>query len=190
MSLTTYLKPAVVIFAGAYLLAACASDPSPWSQSSSPWGDKNGQTEEVAAEEVAPAAEQTEFVEPVPEPVEAVAAEPIAPEVVMAEPVMAETPVTHSTAAGGDLASQPPGYFAVQVCASRSMKQLAGFAKRHNLSDQWTAQTTVKGETWFVLLEGVYATRAEAQDAKMRVSSQVDTRPWIRTMSSLQAAMQ
>ncbi|MDQ1363473.1 MAG: DamX protein [Pseudomonadota bacterium] len=186
-----YLKRGLVILAGAYMLAACSSSPSPWSQSSSPWGDKNSQAEPapVAAEE-----EKSSFVEPVPQAEAAYApVEPVA--VAAVEPVAVETiaeaaPVTNQVATGNDLRSQPATSFAVQVCASRSMKQLAGFAKRHNLSDQLTAQTTVKGETWFVLLEGVYATRDEARQAQTRVSGQVSTKPWIRTIGSLHAVMQ
>jgi DamX protein len=196
--LATYLKHGFVILVGAGLLAACSSQPSPWSQSSSPWGNKNSQADEVVVDDT------STFVEPMPtsdaavEPIEPVdvgvgepiVAEPVVPEVVMAEPEADAAPVTNNVAVGGDLRSLPGSNFAVQVCASRSMKQLAGFAKRHQLSDQWMAQTSVKGETWFVLLEGVYATRAEARQALERVSGQVDTKPWIRSVGSLQAVMQ
>lgn len=196
--MATHLKLGFAVLASVYLMAGCSSDPSPWSQSSSPWGNKDAQTEEVATEEVAPVAEeQNAFVEPVIQadsanaPVEPVVAEPALPEMVMLdEPVVAKSPARQNMAAGGDLSSQPADYFAVQVCASRSMKQLGTFAKRHNLSAQWTAQTTVKGETWYVLLEGVYATRDEAKAALAQVSGQVDTRPWIRSIGSLQAVMQ
>ena len=95
-----------------------------------------------------------------------------------------------SGAVANDLQNQPADFFAVQVCASRSMKQLNSFAKHYNLSTQWTAQTNVGGETWYVLLEGVYATRSEAAQALSLMKSQVDTGPWIRTMGSLQAVMQ
>ncbi len=194
ISLATNFRLGFAILASVYLLAGCSSDPSPWSQSSSPWGNKDASTEEVAAEEVAP--EPNAFVEPViaPEeaytPIEPVVAKPVEP-VEMEEPVVEAAPARQvAMATGGDIASQPAGYFAVQVCASRTIKQLSTFAKRHNLSDQWTAQTTVRGETWYVLLEGVYATRDEAKNALARVSGQVDTRPWIRTIGSLQAVMQ
>lgn len=200
--MVTHLKHGFVILVGAWLLAACSSTPSPWSQSSSPWGDKNNQAEEVVADDAASAAdEQSSFVEPMPtadavvapiEPVavdegQAIASESAMP--LMAEAAADDAPVTNNAALGGDLRSQPSGYFAVQVCASRSMKQLAGFARRHQLPDQWMAQTSVKGETWFVLLEGVYATRAEARQALARVGNEVDTKPWIRTVGSLQAVM-
>lgn len=198
--MATNLRHGFTILASLYLLAGCSSDPSPWSQPASPWGDKTAQDEEVAMDT---APEQNAFIEPViqsdaaytpiePAGVAAIApveAEPIVPDVVE-EPVVAARPAKKGNlAAGGDIYSQPAGYFAVQVCASRTMKQLSTFAKRHNLSDQWTAQTTVRGETWYVLLEGVYATREEAREALSRVSGQVDTRPWIRTIGSLQAVM-
>jgi DamX protein len=202
--LAIHIKHGVVL-AGACFLAACSSDPSPWSQSSSPWGHKGGQVEEVAVDENSQRAEQPAFVEPMPAPesayapiepvgvaaTESMPAEPMQ-EMPVAEPAAAPEPVPmmEDVAVAGDLRSQPAGHFAVQVCASRTLKQLAYFAKHHGLSDEWTAQTSVNGETWFVLLEGVYATKAEAREALDRVSSQVDTKPWIRSVGSLQAVMQ
>lgn len=187
--MVTHLIKYGLVLAGSVLLAACASSPSPWSESSSPWGKQSDQPEVVAAE---PVAEHNSFVEPVVEPEVAKPIEVIEPEPiheVAQSPVIEEAPVMQDKAVAGDLHSQPGGHFAVQVCASRTMKQLNGFARRHSLSTQWTTQTNVKGETWFVLLEGVYATRAEADQALSQMKNQVDTRPWIRTMSSLQAVM-
>ena len=189
----THLKHGLLVLAGVYILAACSSSPSPWSEPSSPWGDKSGQSEAVAEESAEPA-EQYAFVEPVPEPEEiATPTESAEPEPVVQDRVSPEverSPVTRNQAEAGNLRGQPAEYFAVQVCASRSMKQLNGFAKRHNVSTEWTAQTSVNGETWYVLLEGIYATRGEAAQALSLIKSEVDTRPWIRTVGSLQAVMQ
>ena len=190
-----YLKSSLLILVSTYLLAACSSSPSPWSESASPWGSKSDQ-QEVVAEDPAVDAEQYTFVEPIPEPV--MIAEPVVPKPVVMEPVEMEpvmsvvepAPVSRKRVVANDLQNQPADFFAVQVCASRSMKQLNNFAKHYNLSTQWTTQTNVGGETWYVLLEGVYATRSEAAQALSLMKSQVDTGPWIRTMGSLQAVMQ
>jgi len=176
------------------MLQACSSDPSPWSQTDSPWAHKADQAEEPApAEQMEPMA-----AEPAPEmaapaatneivyaPVEPAAIEaPVAVEPI-AEPVQQEQAMDH---AGTDLASMSAKSFTVQVCASRTMKQLKAFAKKHGLSADLTAKTTVKGETWFVLLSGSYASRADARQALAGLP-QVGTKPWVRSVGSLQAVM-
>lgn len=178
------------------MLQACSTDPSPWSQSSSPWAEQQDQAEAVPpVEEMEPLAQ-----EPAPEvasapvsdeimyaPVEPVAAAPIEPVATapIAEPVEREQA---GAVAGSDIATMPAQYFTVQVCASRTLKQLKAFAKRNGLSDELTAKTSVKGETWYVLLQGVYPTRAEARQALAGVG-QVATKPWVRSVASLQAVM-
>ncbi len=188
----------ILLVAGVVGLAACSSKPSPWTQQSSPWakGEAEAPAEEVQpmADEQSPFVDQAateesmsgamvmeESIEPLPmEPVEAVEPEPVES--------MAEEPVMEAGAAG-DIHSQPPGYYAVQLVASSNMKNLTAFTRRHNLSDQWVAETNVGGRTWFVLLSGVYATREEANAALADARAMLDTGPWIRTVGSLQSVM-
>ena len=89
---------------------------------------------------------------------------------------------------GGGLAGQPAGNYAVQVVASSSMEQLTFFASQYQLSDEWVAETTVDGRIWYILMLGVYETKAEAEQALVNVQD-LETQPWIRTIGSVQAVM-
>ncbi len=190
-------------------LGACSSKPSPWSQQSSPWENRAAEEEVVQAEEQAPLVDDTAQVESVyAEPIEPVGSEagamamdePAAaqseflaepePEVILEpEPVAEVEPEPEMSAAmGGDISSQLADYYAVQVCASSSMENLMAFAKNNQLSDQWTAETSVDGKTWFVLLQGIYPTRDEAKAAMVEVES-LETTPWVRSVGSLQAVI-
>jgi len=180
-------------------LGACSSKPSPWTQqSSSPWENKVAE-EEPVQEEPSPFSNEEPQVEAVyAEPVEpAVEDEPaVAESEVMAEPEpeaepMAEAepePEPEASEADGDISSQDASHFAVQVCASSSMENLAAFAKNNELSDQWTAETSVNGKTWFVLLQGIYTTKDEANAAMVDVES-LETSPWVRSVGSLQSVI-
>ena len=191
-------------------LGACSSKPSPWSQQSSPWAENQPAaeaettTEDAQAamiEEAVPAAEEA----PAPwvaEPEATVAAatvddmarpEPMMEESAPAMPMMETTEMTAEPAmlAAGGIMSQPAEYFVVQVCASSGMDKLMEFARANDLPDQWTAQTNVNGKTWYVLMLGVYPTKAEADAALSFVSDKnLSTQPWIRTVASVQSATQ
>ncbi len=177
-------------------LSACSSKPSPWSQQTSPWAGKNEAEMDQPVEDLPPVTDEAQspmmdsaasneamYVEPI---------EPIGPagmdamDEMPAEPVMVVEP---EPVMGGDIVSQPANYYAVQVCASSSMDKLLKFANRHQLPDQWTAKINVNGKTWYVLLLGIYPNRAEASTALSEVSGRLDTRPWIRSVGSLQALM-
>ena len=178
-------------------LSACSSKPSPWSQQTSPWAGKEAEMAQPV-EDVPPMVDETQMpMMDTAESRESMYGEPIEPigpagmgtmEEMPAEPeaiVMAEPePVM-----AGDIVSQPANYYAVQVCASSSMDKLLKFANRHQLPDQWTAKIDVNGKTWYVLLLGIYPDRAEARAALGEVQAQLDTRPWIRSVGSLQAIM-
>lgn len=193
----------ILLATGVIGLSACSSKPSPWSQqSSSPWA-KGGEVQEPADD--AMAEQQSPYIDQAPmdesmamEPMDAGAdGMPYAEPVETSEPLpmqpaeMAEPQHMGSMMAGpaGDIAAQPPGYYAVQLVASSSMKNLKAFTRRYNLSDQWVAETMVNGKNWFVLLSGVYATREEANAALADARAKLDTRPWVRTVGSLQAVM-
>ena len=183
-------------------LSACSSKPSPWTQQSSPWASREDVAQEPVEAEPMPAEEslaanEAMMAEPEPvgmagamEPVEELPMEP--PVMDEPEPVMempAEPVTQPAMAASGDIRSQPANHYAVQVVASSSMENLMNFAKVNGLSDQWTAETMVNGKTWYVLLQGIYATKAEADAALSAAQSRFDTQPWIRTVGSLQSVM-
>lgn len=191
-------------------LGACSSKPSPWSQQASPWEDRQGAEEEVMSAEDMAAEEQSPFVDDaasaessgIAEPVadEMAYAEPMAEEPAMEEPVMEESvmmeeepveaePVMAASVTGGSIASQPAEYFALQVVASSNMENLKAFASMNQFSEEWVAETSVDGKTWYVLLQGVYPTNEEAKAALEQVSLTLETSPWIRSIGSLQAVM-
>lgn len=187
--------PLTLVLAGSMALAACSSKPSPWTESSSPWDNRAEQveTEPMAIEEIEPMpVMEEETIEPIgiaaaEEEVMPVEAAEMAEEpMIEAEPVMIEELAPVSTE--GSLADQPAGNFAVQVVASSSMEQLKFFAGQHQLSDQWVAETMVDGKVWYVLMSGVYASKAEATQALAEVQD-IGTDPWIRTIGSIQAVM-
>jgi len=193
-----------------FTLGACSSKPSPWSQQSSPWDNREASQEEaepLAVEDVAAAeAEQSPFVDDaamtessgIEEPAsledgaaieEPVDEEPMMEEPMMEEPIGAETVSVVESGVSGDIPSQPPGHFALQVVASSNMGNLKAFADAHQFSDKWVAETTVNGKVWFVLLQGIYPTMDEAKQALEQVGAGLDTSPWIRSVGSLQAVM-
>ncbi|RDH82288.1 MAG: hypothetical protein DIZ80_08285 [endosymbiont of Galathealinum brachiosum] len=194
------ILPITLVLAGTVALAACSSKPSPWSESSSPWdsrAEQNAEPEPLAIDQIEPAYQEEETIEPVGFVAaeedtamvesEAVVEEPM--EEPMAEPeleIIEEEP--EAVAVSGSLAEQPAGMFAVQVVASSSMDQLNYFAQQNQLSDEWVAETTVDGKVWFVLMSGVYGSKAEAEQALESLQG-LETQPWIRTVGSVQAVM-
>jgi septal ring-binding cell division protein DamX len=200
----------LLVLLGSVMLTACSSKPSPWAETSSPWGSApQAEAAETMETAEAPEAMDEGIVEAEPmdtgmiseepmEPMEPMSAEAMTMESGMyqsepepepvpmepAEPVLPESGMVMP----GNLMAQPANAFVVQVVASSTMKQLTDFASKHQLSDEWVAETTVNGKVWHVLLLGVYPDRAEAERALQSVTD-LDTQPWIRTVGSLQAVM-
>lgn len=168
-----YLVQLVAVLMLIVMLGGCSSGkPSPWAQQGSPWGEtpKPAAEEEPASPWVEEAAVIEEaVVEPEPAPI-----------------IEESVPMMQSVA--GDIMTQPADYFVVQLCASSTMDKLLKFARRYNLPEQWTTQTNVQGKTWYILMQGVYPTRTEAESALSFVRGQgLPTKPWIRSVASVQA---
>jgi len=194
------ILPITLVLAAGMALSACSSKPSPWSESSSPWearSEQGAEPEPLAIDEIEPAVVQEETIDPVgyaptedtsayAEGQSSIEEPPMDEPYVEPEPVVEEEPAP--VAAGGGLAAQPSGMYAVQVVASSSMDQLNFFASQNQLSDEWVAETVVDGRTWFVLMSGVYATKGEAEQALTGLQ-ELGTDPWIRTVGSVQAVM-
>ena len=199
----------LILVAGAVAgMTACSSNPSsPWGQGGSPWESRSEEVVEpvvaepvaeepavIEADQASPAVEE----EPVTEvdlgapgtPMEDPTAndEPAAEEVVVEEEPVHEEHSDESMQSG-DIASLPAGQFAVQVVASSSMENLLAFAKANGIGDDWTAKTQVGDKVWYILLAGVYATKAEAEQALEEMSQRLDTAPWIRNLGSIQEVM-
>lgn len=195
--------PLSLVLVGSVMLTACSSKPSPWAESSSPWNSRGEQVEAEpvatdAAEpldmqDAAPVEDDMALIESETMPTDAAMEQPMyASEpmpVIEEEPVPVESVLSESgTMIMGDLASQPADYFAVQVVASSTMQQLTDFAQKNQISDQWVAETNVGGKTWYVLMLGVYPTKAEANQALSSVNY-LGTQPWVRSVGSVQSVM-
>ncbi len=194
----------LLVLLGSVLLTACSSKPSPWAETSPPWSD-TPQAEAVESTDTPEAMDEgAAEVEPMgmagKEPMQPMHAEampvesgmyqsePMAMEPVLVEPAQPVLPEAGVVVIPGNLAVQSANAFVVQVVASSTMKQLVDFARKHQLSDDWVAETSVNGKVWHVLLLGVYPDRAAAEQA-LKTVKDLDTRPWIRTVGSLQAVM-
>lgn len=189
----------LLVLLSSVLLTACSSKPSPWAETSSPWGAAPQAVESTdvpeamdegaaEAEPMGMAGDEPMHAEAMPVESGMYQSEPVAMEPVLIEPASPVLPEAGVVVMPGNLAAQSANAFVVQVVASSTMKQLSDFARKHQLSDDWVAETSVNGKVWHVLLLGVYPDRAAAEQA-LKTVKDLDTRPWIRTVGSLQAVM-
>lgn len=88
------------------------------------------------------------------------------------------------------LGELPAHFYAVQIVAMSSMEALESFQQEHQLSGVLTAQVEADGAVYYVLLLGIYATRADAKAAAAsRPESLMIVKPWIRKLGPLQAVV-
>ena len=196
------------------LLAACepaTESSSPWVKSDSPWGKRTAAVTDSAE---APAADtykqelaeidagttggvemgyQTEqVVSSVPQEivVEEIAPPPVA-KPVMAKKPKVETPVkpVESTDTAGDFRNIPGNYYTVQVIASVDENSVYTFANKHQLSTRYIVPTVRGSTTWHVLLLDVYPTKAAAKSAMEYAAGTLPTKPWMRSVASVQQIM-
>lgn len=113
--------------------------------------------------------------------------ETAAPEAPTAEP----EPASPTLASVTNLFDHPDDFYAVQLIALQSLDEIVEFAARHGLSDPNWVQIESQGNTWYVLLLGIYANRAQADIAANSWSDQEtpETRPWVRPLGPLKRAV-
>ena len=87
-----------------------------------------------------------------------------------------------------DILDLAPSRYVVQLIALSSREDLDAFIERHAI-DGVKVRTRVKGEVRFVLLQGIYEDRESAMRAASRVPESLATKPWIRSLGSLQDAV-
>ena len=84
----------------------------------------------------------------------------------------------------------PGDYWAVQLIALNSQKELREFMRSTQLDELSGAMIKVKNRTWYVALLGVYEDRESAERAAAERPSVLRRyEPFIRSVASLQAAM-
>lgn len=211
------LLPFIATLSVVTLLAACEpvnESSSPWVKSDSPWGKRTAAVTDSAeapaadaykqelanidagtsgdmelgyqAEAVTSSVPAEEFV------VEEIAPAPVAKPVVAKQPKpekAAPVAVAEASDAGGDFRNIAGNYYTVQVIASVDEKSVYAFASKHQLSTRYIVPTVRGGTTWHVLLLDVYPTKAAAKSALEYASGTLPTKPWIRTVASVQQLM-
>jgi len=123
------------------------------------------------------------------------ARKPVAPRTAQAEVKAAAAPP--STAVGKPqtaqwLRQQPAKYFTLQLFATTSRAKRDAFVDQQDHPDLFaTFETTRNGERWYAVTYGVYATQAEAKSAAAALPASVGkVEPWVRTVASVQAAIE
>ena len=110
-----------------------------------------------------------------PEPVEAAA--------------VAETE-SEAMTAEDEIMNQPADYYTVQLFASVDIDRLYRFAEQIQLSVRYAIPTVRDGVTWYVLLLDIYPDFTSAKAGMAEVAGTLSTKPWIRSLGSLQKLMQ
>ena len=90
------------------------------------------------------------------------------------------------------LRQQPAKYFTLQLFATTSRAKRDAFVNQQEHPDRFaTFETTRNGEPWYAVTYGVYATQAEAKSAAAALPASVGkVEPWVRTIASVQAAIE
>ena len=145
--------------------------------------DLGYQTERV--ESVVPADPLME--EPVEEPLPVASSPPVVKKTApKPEPVV----TANDTVAGDDnFKNISPGHYTLQVIASIDKNAVYTFARQHQLSTRYIVPTVRGGATWHVLLLDVYPNKAAAKSAMDAAAASLPTKPWIRTVASVQQLM-
>jgi DamX protein len=88
------------------------------------------------------------------------------------------------------LADLPPDFYAIQLLAMDSRSELETYVEATGVPGMSAAPVERNGGLYYVLLLGVYESRADAEAAAQDLPAPfADRNPWIRSLGSLQAAM-
>lgn len=86
------------------------------------------------------------------------------------------------------IADLPEDFWTVQLIALTSTDALETYAQTHGLRGMSAAKVSANGKIYYVLLLGVYETKANAIEASSDLGPPFE-KPWIRSIGSLQRAM-
>lgn len=78
--------------------------------------------------------------------------------------------------------------YTLQLAALDSVESAITYARRYDIEpDQaGVARTHLDGYVWYILAYGIYATRADAELAKIELESMGVPEPWIRALSAIE----
>ena len=115
----------------------------------------------------------------------AVTERPVPPPITPA--VRPSTPAETKPSSVSDL---PSNQYTIQLLGASSKANIEDFLRRNAGSPLYMFEARNNGRPWFVVVHGVYATRAEAQRAVAGLGPKLAVdQPWIRQISAVQADM-
>ncbi|PAU88194.1 cell division protein [Pseudomonas sp. WN033] len=144
----------------------------------------------VAEAEVAPVAEPVAEPEPIAEPT------PVVPPPVATAPAPAPVPPSEAAVGGAHTAAwyrqRQGSEYVLQLLGTRSRQAALDFvAAQRGVSDLGYFETRHEGQPWFVVTQGVYPGRQQAQQAVNGLPESVRRQnPWPRSIASIQQSLQ
>ncbi len=86
---------------------------------------------------------------------------------------------------------RPPGEYALQLLGTRSRQAAVEFVARHSgVRDLGYFETRHEGQPWFVVTQGAYAGRQQAQQGVAALPEALrNQKPWPRSMASIQQSL-
>ena len=90
------------------------------------------------------------------------------------------------------LLQQEPDHYALQLAAGRSEQNIKAFINRHGLTGEAAYfKSTRNGDDWYCILYGTYSDYDQAKQALNALPNRLRrNRPWVRTLSSVQASIE
>jgi len=170
-----------------FVLSACSSSESTtWTKKASPWdhirkSDSSSEMERQYEPVEAVSSQEANTVE-----VSVVADLEAAPQEVKSEEVLESVA---APVVGGGIFDIPASYYTVQLIASVDIDRVYKFADQNQLSIKYIVPTNRDGLVWHVLLLDVYPDRESAVIGKNEVESTLRTKPWVRSVGSIQQLM-
>src|SRR5690606_18910065 len=139
--------------------------------------------------------------EPASSPVPAVTSTAAAPAAASTPPAeraptaSAPAPATRASSGGYHQEAwyrqRPASQYALQLLGTRSRQAAEDFVRRHStLADIGYFETVHEGKPWFVVTQGAYAGRSQAQQGISRLPEVLQRqKPWPRSMGSIQQSL-
>ncbi|MDM8557600.1 AAA family ATPase [Candidatus Parabeggiatoa sp. HSG14] len=83
---------------------------------------------------------------------------------------------------------QAPNAYTLQILGAYDHLTLKSFLAKYNLKEVAMFKTSHNNKDWYVLLYGIYSTRSQANAARKELPAalQKDTKPWVRSLASVQ----
>lgn len=86
------------------------------------------------------------------------------------------------------LAQKPRNHYSIQLMGASNTKAVDQFVAEHGLMGKvWVYQTKFRGSPWYVVLQGDYATSAQAKSAIRKLSPELlKGQPWPKSFAQIQ----